>query len=88
MNLENTKEVAFKFWLDAKAKNKDITIQEVMVDYANQDFKNEEEEKKIDEYCKDLEKSMTRFFDIGVRMYAKKIKKEVINQIKCGKLKI
>lgn len=31
--MENTKEVAYKFWLDLRDKNKNITFQEIMVEY-------------------------------------------------------
>lgn len=83
MSLENTKEVAYKFWLDAKVKNKDITIQEVMVDYANQDFAEPDWiEKELDKTTDEFKKAIENFIIKGIRMYGKQIRKMTIRNEK------
>lgn len=75
--MENTKENALKFYMDHDKPGK--TVQEIMVDYANQDFGDPDWiEKELDKYTDEFKAAIENFIIKGIRMYGKQIRKMTI----------
>jgi hypothetical protein len=75
--MENTKENALKFFIDNDKPGK--TVQEIMVEYANQDFNDPDWiEKELEKCTDEFKAAMENFIIKGIRMYGKQIRRMTI----------